>query len=536
MPQSGQPCLIAEQLGCEVANERSLFKNISLSVFPGDRIALVGKNGVGKSTLLQCLARQRQPTQGKVSSQASVVYVSQLSSLKKIAQKQSVLEFLSAVTDAWWEVEHCLDSLFNTVLDLSSPTHCLSGGEMMQLSLAISLWRKPDLLLLDEPTNHLDYLALEQLRQALSQFKGAFIIVSHKPFFLDQVVDMTWELTPVGLRVYGGNYSFYRERRQMERKAAERSHETARKELKRTKATILKEQKRAAQSSRKGRQQFLAGGIPRIVAGGLQRSAEQIAGKLKTKHEAAVTAATKKMAETKVSVHKATSVQLSAKSQKHRNLIEVSHADLWMGERVLVRDVSLRMVSGDRIAIAGPNGSGKSSLIKAILGLDTAAVFKTGDIQLADMQTVYLDQRYELIDRSQTVLENMHSANSTLAYQLLRQQLGHFLFFNDDVYKPAAVLSGGELARLAIAMITISELDLLILDEPTNNLDIETVNQIINGLSQYQGALCVISHDLYFLSRIRIVQSLRLLNASLQQTTYLPNDKSDYYDELLGRF
>ena len=222
------------------------------------------------------------------------------------------------------------------------------------------------------------------------------------------------------------------------------------------------------------------------------------------------------------------------KDRKRRNLIEVRHAALWIAERRLVEDITLQLSSGDRVAIAGANGSGKSSLIRALLGLNTPAALKGGTVQLSDMKTVYLDQHYALINRSQTVLENMHYANPQLAYQLLRQQLGHFLFFNNDVDKPASVLSGGELARLAIAMITISEIDLLILDEPTNNLDIETTDQMVEGLTQYEGALIVISHDLDFLSRIEIARSFKLSKDFLQPTSALPQEKSAYYRELLA--
>ncbi len=523
MTQStSQPYLVFNNLCYSVASERVLFKAVSASLFSGDRIALVGKNGIGKSTLLRLLARQLPPTSGSVSSSASTVYVPQLSLLAPTIRPQSVLDFLSATADSWWEIEHVLKTTFDTVLDLSTAMESLSGGELMQLFLAIALWRSPDVLLLDEPTNHLDYVALEQLCQALFQFKGALVVVSHKPFFLDKVVNTTWALTASGLRVYGGNYSLYREQTEREQEAARRSHETARKELKRTKASAQMEQKRAAQSRRQGRQKSLNGGLPRIVAGGLKRGAQNVAGAEKLKHDAAVLAAEKKVAETKVRSHKATSIQLTVKSKKQRNLVNIQGAALLVGGRQLLTDVSLQIGSGERIVIAGPNGSGKSSLIKAILGIaDSSVDLRNGEQQIAKMKTVYLDQQYALVDRSLSILENMHRANPSLNYQLLRQQLGHFLFFNDDVHKLAAVLSGGELARCAIALITISELDLLVLDEPTNNLDLATVDQMVDALNHYKGALCVVSHDLDFVSRIDIRKSFRLTDGELKEMDYL---------------
>ncbi|WP_225895780.1 ATP-binding cassette domain-containing protein [Dendronalium phyllosphericum] len=187
------------------------------------------------------------------------------------------------------------------------------------------------------------------------------------------------------------------------------------------------------------------------------------------------------------------------------------------------------------LPLLGTNGSGKSTLVKAILGMEKqTAVLESGEVMLAPaIKAVYLDQTYELVNRQQTILENMQAANPSLNYQLLRQQLGHFMFKYDDVHKSASVLSGGELARLAIAIISISQIDLLILDEPTNNLDIETVEQMAIGLNECQGAIWVISHDLDFLSQIDITQSFKLQEQALQMTTNLPSTPEQYYQELL---
>ncbi len=535
MPQ--QPYLLAEGLTYELPPDRTLFKNVQLSLAVGDRVALVGANGVGKSTLLQILAGQIEPSTGSVWRNASIYYLPQISTIRQQIKADTVQNFLFSISDEWWQISDILETQFNTTLDLSLAIASLSGGELTKLFLAIGLSQQPNVLLLDEPTNHMDYLALEELSQFLKQFDGAFVIVSHKPFFLDRVVDTTWELTPNGMSVYGGNFSLYRERKQAEIEARLRSHEVAKKELKRAKAAAMQEQQRAAQSRRNGRQKFLSGSIDKMAAGGLRRKAEVTAGKLKHKHEAAISDADQKVVETKVRTNKATSIQLEQRSQKHKNLIEIQGANLWVANRLLIENIQFRLTSGERVAIAGANGSGKSSLAKAILNREgTHAFLESGEVLLSPtMNVVYLDQTYELVNRNFTILENMQAANPGLEYQLIRQQLGHFLFFNDDVYKSASVLSGGELARLALAMLGISKIDFLILDEPTNNLDIPTVEQMVEAVNEYHGGLWVISHDLDFLGRIQITDSYWLRDRTLQRTNYLPDDTEEYYEELVDR-
>ncbi|MBD2340910.1 ABC-F family ATP-binding cassette domain-containing protein [Calothrix sp. FACHB-156] len=527
--------LLAENLAYQLGSSRTLFNKVQVSIAPSDRIALVGSNGVGKSTLLKILAGKITPSAGSVWCKSNVYYLPQISTIRQDITAETVLDFLSAKSDEWWQIEEVLQTQFHTTIDLSLSMTNLSGGELTKLFLAIGLSQAPNILLLDEPTNHMDLLALENLRQFLVNFSGAYIIVSHKPLFLDQVTEITWELTPEGVKVYGGNFSEYRQQKEIELAAAVRSHEVARKELKRVQTTAMQEQQRAAQSQRQGRAKFLNGSVDRASAGLIKTKAEAASGNAKKKHEIAVSKATQNVADTKVKTTKATSIQLAEKAQKRRNLIDIQDANLWVSERLLIQNIQLHITTGDRLAIVGANGSGKSTLAKAILGMEQPkAVLGGGEILLAPaMKAVYLDQTYELVNRQQTILENMQAANPSLSYQLLRQQLGHFLFKYDDVHKSASVLSGGELARLAIAIISISQIDLLILDEPTNNLDIATVEQMIVGINEYQGALWVISHDLDFLNRINITQSYKLSNQTWQMTSYLPSTPEQYYQELL---
>lgn len=524
------PILVAENLSYTIDSTQTLFEDVHLSLQNEDRVALIGTNGVGKSTLLKILAGQVQPSAGSVTCRGLTYYLPQVSTMQANLPSGSVLDFLYTQSHEWWEIVQILEASFRTELDLSLPISDLSGGERVKLLLAVGLSRSPDVLLLDEPTNHLDYLALEDLRKMLNSFSGACIIVSHKPFFLDQVAQTVWELSPAGVQIYGGNFSDYKLQKQRETAAKARSHETARKELKRAKASALKEQQRAARSNREGRRQALSSGLPRVVAGARKRRAENTAAKLKVKHDQAIANATQQVTDTKVRTQRTTGLQLTVNTHKHRTLVEISDTHLWVADRLLVKDLQLCIASGDRISLIGPNGSGKSCLVKALLRMDTTpAVLKSGNVKLANMRTVYLDQSYTFVDRPRTVLENLQQANPELNYQLLRQQLGHVLFFGDDVHKPASVLSGGELARLAIAIITISKLDLLILDEPTNNLDIVTVDQMVATLNNYQGALWVISHDLDFLSRLQITRSFLLKDQRLRQTAVLPEERTRFH-------
>ena len=410
--------LLAENLAYELSATKSLFKNVQVNIGEGDRprIALVGSNGVGKSTLLKILAGQLNPTTGSVTRNGTVYYLPQISTIKQNIKADTVLDFLSSVSEEWWKIEEILQAQFSTTLNLSLPLFNLSGGELTKLFLAIGLSFEPQVLLLDEPTNHMDLMALESLRAFLNDFEGAFVIVSHKPFFLDQVTDITWQLTPEGVKVYGGNFSLYREQKEIELEARLRSHEVARKELKRAKTTALQEQQRAAQSSRNGRAEVLKGSVDRKAAELIKSKAEASAGTAKKKHEAAVANATQQVTQTKVRTTKATSIQLEQTSQKRRNLIDIQGANLWVAQNLLVKNIQLHISSGDRIAIAGANGSGKSSLVKAILHRDsTTAILESGEILLAPtMQAVYLDQTYELVNREQTILENMQAANLNL--------------------------------------------------------------------------------------------------------------------------
>jgi ATPase subunit of ABC transporter with duplicated ATPase domains len=533
-----QALLFAADVAYTFPLGRTLFRGISAGINQGDKVALIGANGVGKSTLLKILVDQIQPSFGSVISHGSVYYLPQISTIHRENRDRTVLNFLSSITDEWWDVTNILESQLSTTLDLSLPVGSLSGGEITKLFLAMGLCQNPEVLLLDEPTNHMDFCALESLKTFLNNFSGAFVIVSHKPFFLDQVVNKTWDLTASGIKVYGGNYSLYREQKEADIQATLRNREAAKKELKRAKDAATKEQQRADRSRREGRLQAQDRSMGRAERGGFAEMASASAGKASTKHQVAVAKANQKIEELKIRKNKVTNIRLEEGSSKRgKNLIDIQGANLRVGNACLVEDIQFHLYYGDRVTISGANGAGKSSFVKAILNniKDDSICFESGEISVSPgMKIVYLDQNYELLDREKTIIENMQQANSSLDYQVLRQQLGNFLFFNDEVHKSVAMLSGGELARLTLAIVGICEIDLLVLDEPTNNLDIETVEQIIEALEEYSGALLVISHDLEFLGRIKIMKAFNLKNKALKTTVYLPDELENYYQELLN--
>ncbi|HEY9603066.1 MAG TPA: ATP-binding cassette domain-containing protein, partial [Allocoleopsis sp.] len=423
-----QVLLSACNLAYEFAVGKSLFQGVNVAIERGDKIALVGANGVGKSTLLKILARQLDPQYGSLVSDRSIYYLPQIAGIHPEVRDKTVLDFLNSISDDWWEISNTLESRLGTSLDLSVQVGSLSGGELTKLFLAIGLHQEPAILLLDEPTNHLDVLALENLTTVLTEFAGAFVIVSHKPFFLDRVANTTWELTPGGVMVYGGNFSLFKAQKETELQATLREHEVAKKKLKRAKEAAQKEQQRAARSRREGRLQAQDGSMGKAEQDYFANRASASAATAAKKHDFAIAQAVQKIENSKVRTNKVANICLEGgSSKKGRNLIDIQMAHLKIANHSLIEDIQLHVSYGDRVTISGANGSGKSSLIQAILGIkysSTSVIFASGQISIApDLKVVYLDQNYDLVDRRKTVLENMQQANPRLNYQVLRQQL-----------------------------------------------------------------------------------------------------------------
>lgn len=514
--------------------DRILFKGLNVSIREGDHIGLVGKNGSGKSTLLRILAHQTKPTAGTINAHYSAYYLPQLD-VSLFRSNQYVETYVTHHGARWPLVKAALHRWFRTSIQPTQKLQTLSGGEMIKLHLAIARSKNSDLLLLDEPTNHLDVDGLKALQDSLKAFSGSFIIVSHDPFFLDLVVNHIWELDNGTIQHYGGNYSQYREQKNLEREAQARKYEAAKQEHKKAKRSLQLEQKRAARSKREGRRQAHDRSMSALERGFFKNRASETAGKQRMKLETMIQEREEKVSSLKEEKRRKARLVIQHDFQGRRTLIRVQRGILRVERRILIEDIDLTIAYGDRLVLVGRNGSGKSSLVRALIA-DTDPIDLSGEVQRSNnLNMAYVDQKYQIVDYSLSLIENMEEYNPSLPNEDARRQLGRFLFFKEeDVHKKAEVLSGGEVARLTFAMVTAKPVDLLVLDEPTNNLDIETLDAIADGLEDFPGALIVVSHNTHFLERVGAEKSFIISNKRLTQMKASPLEPERFYEEMIN--
>lgn len=523
--------LQAKDIAYRLPHQETLLTNINLVINKGDKIALVGPNGSGKTTLLKILAKLEKPTYGKLESKGRAYYLPQVTSVAKYEDK-TVYDLLNAELEDWWEALNIMERLGSPV-KAETKIKTLSGGEITKLYLAVGLALKPDLLLLDEPTNHMDLTSKLKLAKILNQYKGAVVIVSHQPYFLDQVVRKVWQLENKGLNSYGGNYSFYREQKKKEELRLEQEHEVARKEHKKAERSLEVEKKRAQRSKQIGKKLKEEGGIPKIQLGYFADKADQTAGKRKKNLEGKLEQSQERLDQTRA--YKKDLIKPSLQTEdtrKQYRLLELDDVNLEIKGSTIVEDIDLLLYFGQRILIAGPNGAGKSALVKAIINYnqnqtDQPYQLQKGKVWLKpDLGTVYVDQLYSLVDLKKSVWQNMVSYNKKVAKDKIRQHLARFLFYTEvDIKKLGQDLSGGELVRLVMAMVTLKKIDVLILDEPTNNLDVDSVEELIKAINQFKGALVVISHDVDFLKQISIKEVYKMANGRFTKVDSLPTEE-----------
>jgi ATPase subunit of ABC transporter with duplicated ATPase domains len=497
------------------ADGQTLFSNLNLSFGQG-RTGLVGRNGVGKTTLLRLIAGELQPASGSVSLSGRMGMLRQqvqpadgetiadlfgisdgLALLGKAVSGEANLDDLEAVD---WTLEARIEAaLAQLKLEAEAGTLLseLSGGQRTRAALAALVFVEPDLILLDEPTNNLDADGRAAVAELLAGWRGAAIVVSHDRDLLERV-DAIVELTSLGATTYGGGWSHYRERKALELQAAERDLDVAEREI------------RQAQRDAGGRRKAARGDMPKILLGGMKRRAEATAGGLDTlaQKRANSAEAQARAARERIEVLTPFSVKLASSNLPATKMVlrVEGLTGGYVEDQPILRDFSLDIIGPERVAIMGPNGSGKSTLLKLITG---ALQPQAGKVQFGGAYAL-LDQQVSLLDREASIVENFRRLNPDSSENDCRSVLAAFGFRADAALQTAGTLSGGEVLRAGLASVIGGRTPpiLIVLDEPTNHLDVEAVEKIEAGLRAFDGAILVISHDRTFLDNIGVTRDV----------------------------
>ena len=516
-------------------NKDLLFSDINLTVNNHEKTALIGNNGAGKSTLLKIIAKELQPSNGQIIVETEPYFIPQifgqfnhltiaqalriegkLNALKDILNGNTSEENFNLLNDDWTIEDRCKEALnFWQLdgLDLSQKMETLSGGQKTKVFLAGISIHQPELVLLDEPSNHLDVSGRQLLYSFIKSTKSTLIVVSHDRKLLN-LLDTICELSKHGVKVYGGNYDFYKEQKQIENNALSQDIQSKEKELRKAKEkereTLERQQK--LDSRGKGKQE--KAGVARIMLNTLRNNAENSTSKMKSVHAEKIGGISQDLQELRSSLPDIDKMKFGFdNSALHKGKVLFTATDINFGydkQLLWKENLNFQITSGERIALKGKNGSGKTTLIKLILG-DIEA--QTGKIHQADTKSVYIDQDYSLLDNRLKVYAQAQQFNtSAMQEHEIKIRLNRFLFTKDDWDKPCNALSGGERMRLSLCCLTIQSKspDIIILDEPTNNLDIQNLEILTTAINEYQGTLIVVSHDETFLEQIKIKRTMEL--------------------------
>lgn len=520
------------------ANNEKLFGNMSMTI-SNIKTALIGDNGTGKSTILKLISGELKPDEGSILCEGIVAVFPQdfllyenksieevlgvkekLKSLNKILEGNSTSRDYEILNDEWDLNERISEVFLEAKLpniNLERNFSTLSGGEKSRLLFAALFLNKPDFALIDEPTNHLDYNSREILYRMIKNYKRGLLIVSHDRELLN-LMDEIIELTSKGIKTYGGNYDFYIEQKQIESEAAQNTFDALNqqyvKSVKEKNAALERQSKRAAA----GKKKMKSGGIPKIAKNYLQDNSMKTLSRLKNSHSEKIESISSKLKTAKEKLDSANVINIdinSAEIPTNKLILEVKGLNYKFSEHdefLWKESLSFTISGSERWSIGGINGSGKSVLLKLILG---CLIPSEGVIKLHAKGIAFLDQGVELLDGVLSVYENFkkysdkHSEGKIPEHEL-RIRLARFLFPGEEAFKKVNVLSGGEKMRAGIACILVSGNvpELLILDEPSNNLDLKSIKELTDALNLFNGALLVVSHDKQFLNDIKIERQL----------------------------
>jgi len=516
-----------------------LFQGVEFMLNPGEKMALLGRNGTGKTTLMQILLGKMEHDDGMVvkagglrlaylsqdpelvpentvliEAQRALTHISELERKLRACEREmaeaggrlaTLMEQYGDLTaqyeaaggyDARTRVLTVLNGLGFTGQDLDKPVAILSGGQKVRLGLAKVLLSEPDLMLLDEPTNHLDLEATEWLENYFQNMRAAAILVSHDRYFLDKVISKVYELDQRTGEIYHGNYSFYVDEKKRRAEAAMLAFERQQEEYRKLEAFYLKwrltpSRKDQAMSRKKKLDKMELMDRPR-------------------------------------NNQKSVNMRWQNARETGEDVLEVRVLSKQYGDKTLFSGVSLYAYKGDKIALVGPNGVGKTTLLKIIHELLTPTVgtFRWGK----GVKRGYFSQDLDDLDPSRTCFEEMLAIEGFDNF-MARSLLGRFLFSGQDAEKRIATCSGGERNRLILAKLVVSGANVLLLDEPTNHLDIAAKEVLQEALEAFAGTIVLISHDRYFVDRV----ANKVWEFSSEGVTPYEGNYSDYKAEKARR-
>lgn len=527
--------MILQNVAYKHPDREILFSNLDFSLPDQDKIALVGNNGAGKSTLLRILAGELLPSEGSIKTTTKPYYVPQLSGQfkdQRVAQALGVYDKLKAlreilsgnptetnlalVGDDWLIEERCKEALARWQLDGLDPHErmsALSGGEKTKVLLAGIMIHDPQTILLDEPSNHLDRSGRTALYDLVESTKNSLVVVSHDRKLLS-LLPTVYELDRARITVYGGNYDFYVSQKMTEQESLQQrlreKEKTFRKAKETARASVERQQKLDARAKKKQPHS----GIPTISINSLRNNAEQSTARTKSVHAGKVEDIAQELSRLRHELPDMDKMKADFGSTTlHRGkiLVRAEKINFAYHEKLLWQPpLSFQIMSGERVAIRGRNGSGKTTLVKLILGEIRP---EKGSLHRAMAKTIYIDQDYALINPAYTVYEQAQQYNSgSLQEHEIKLRLNRFLFGSGDWNKSCTALSGGEKMRLILCSLTISNHmpDIIVLDEPTNNLDIQNIEILTAALREYRGTILAISHDDVFLKEINATRAIFL--------------------------
>ena len=514
--------------------DNMILNNVSFHIEDGEKAAIVGANGVGKSTLLKIIIGELAPDDGSVtiSKDKTMGYLAQHQSIdgnntiyeEVLSVKQDVMSLELSIRQLETDMKNAKDDVLEkytrlnhefeqqngyavrseiagvikglgfTEDEFDKKISSLSGGQKTRVALCRLLLTKPDILLLDEPTNHLDLPSISWLETYLKNYQGSVIIVSHDRYFLDKIVTKVIEIDRGSVTVFSGSYSDYSVKKAALRDAEMKAYLNNQREIKHQQQVIDKLKQFNREKSIKRAE-----------------SREKLLSKMEV--------IDKPLAESS-----GMRIDLEPSVVSGNDVLMVSHLSKSFGSNHLFDDISFEIKRGERVALIGANGTGKTTILKIINGIIDA---DSGTCRLgANVTCGYYDQEHQVLDMSKTIFDEIQDTYPDMNNTKVRNVLAAFLFTDDDVFKRIGELSGGERGRVLLAKLMLSNANFLLLDEPTNHLDMASKEILESALNKYTGTCFFVSHDRYFINTVA-TRILDLRNNTI--TNYIGN--YDYYLE-----